>query len=99
MTGTPSQRPPTHPGEMLLKEFLEPMGLTPGDLADSIYAPLPTVTEIIDGRQGITAGDALRLAKFFRTTERFWLNGQMEWDLYHAGIAEAETLDQIQPCF
>ena len=65
MVRIPSGREPTHPGEMLLEEFLNPMGLTQRELADGIRVPYQRVNEIVNGRRGITPGTALRLAKFF----------------------------------
>ncbi len=97
MTAIPADRPPTHPGEMIIEKFLNPVGLTPRDLAEGIRVPYPTISEIVNGRECITAGIALRLAKFFRTSEEFWLNGQMAWDIYYARISEAESLSQIKP--
>ncbi|MGB9591447.1 MAG: HigA family addiction module antitoxin, partial [Candidatus Kryptoniota bacterium] len=64
MVRVPTHRPPTHPGEMLLEEFLAPMGITQKELADSILVPYQRVNEIINGRRGITPSTALRLAKF-----------------------------------
>jgi len=84
MTTLPKRRPPTHPGEMLLKEFLEPLGLAQTELAERIRVSYPRVNEIINGKRGITPDTALRLAQFFGTTPEFWLNGQQNWDLWHA---------------
>ena len=95
MVTIPSHRVPTHPGEMLLEEFLKPMGLTQRELADAIGVPYQRVNEIINERRGITPSTALRLAQFFGTTSEFWLNGQMRWDLYHAQKAEQEDLKRI----
>ena len=65
MVRIPTDRSPTHPGEMLLTEFLEPMSLTQRQLADSIYVPYQRINEIINGKRGITPSTALRLGKFF----------------------------------
>lgn len=97
MVRVPTNRPPTHPGEMLLEEFLNPMGMTQRELADSIRVPYQRVNEIVNGRRGITPGTALRLAKFFSMSAGFWMNLQLRWDLYHAQRAEAEALETIQP--
>jgi antitoxin HigA-1 len=96
MVRVPTHRPPTHPGEMLLAEFLEPMGLTQKQLADGIYVPYQRVNEIINGKRGITPGTALRLAKFFNISSDFWLNLQIRWDLYHAQQSEAEIVEKIR---
>ncbi|MFC1559199.1 HigA family addiction module antitoxin [Gemmatimonadota bacterium] len=94
----PENRPPTHPGEMLLEEFLKPMGMTQADLAERIHVSYPRVNEIINGRRGITPDTALRLAKLFGTTPEFWLNGQRNWDLWHAmRSTEAKNLKSIKP--
>ena len=96
MIRVPTHRPPTHPGEMLLAEFLEPMGLTQKQLADGIYVPYQRINEIINGKRGITPSTALRLAKFFNMSSDFWLNLQIRWDLYHAQQSEAETVEKIR---
>ena len=72
---------PIHPGEILLKEFLEPMGISQYRLAKDISVPPRRINEIVHGRRAITADTALRLARYFGTTERFWLNLQTRYDL------------------
>lgn len=96
MIRVPTHRPPTHPGEMLLAEFLEPMDLTQKQLADEIYVPYQRINEIINGKRGITPSTALRLAKFFNISSDFWLNLQIRWDLYYAQQSEAETVEKIR---
>lgn len=94
----PKNRPPTHPGEMLLEEFLKPMGMTQTELADRIHVSYPRVNEIINGRRGVTPDTALRLSRLFGTSAEFWLNGQRNWDLWHALHSEAaEALATIEP--
>jgi len=97
MIRVPTRRPPTHPGEMLLEEFLTPMGLTQRDLADAIHVPYQRINEIINERRGVTPGTALRLAKFFRMSADFWMNLQIRWDLYWAQQAEQDELKSIRP--
>lgn len=97
MVRIPTHRPPTHPGEMLLEEFLNPMGLTQRELADAIRVPYQRVNEIVNGRRGITPSTALRLSQYFGTTTGFWMNGQMRWDLYHARNAEETEIRRITP--
>ena len=97
MVRVPTRRPPTHPGEMLLEEFLDPMGITQKELADNILVPYQRVNEIINGRRGITPSTALRLAKFFNMSADFWMNLQLRWDLYFAQQAEGNVLESIQP--
>ena len=96
MVRIPTNRPPTHPGEMLLAEFLEPLGLTQKHLADSIHVPYQRINEIINGKRGVTPSTALRLAKFFGVSSDFWLNLQLRWDLYHVQKQEGESIDRIQ---
>jgi len=85
----PKHRAPTHPGEMLLKEFLTPMGLTQVDAAEKMGISLNRLNELIRGKRGVTADTALRLAKLLKTTPEFWMNLQAAWDLYHAKHAMA----------
>ena len=97
MVRVPTNRIPTHPGEMLLEEFLTPMGITQKDLADNIEVPYQRINEIVNGRRGITPSTALRLAKFFDMSADFWMNLQLRWDLYFAQQAENKVLERIQP--
>ena len=96
MVRIPTHRSPTHPGEMLLEEFLTPMGLTQRELAEAIQVPYQRINEIINGRRGVTPSTELRLAKFFGMSADFWLNLQLRWDLYHTQKAEQETLESIR---
>jgi addiction module HigA family antidote len=96
MVRIPTHRAPTHPGEMLLEEFLNPMGLTQRELADGIRVPYQRVNELVNGRRGITPATALRLAKFFGTTPDLWMNLQLRWDLFQAQEVEARDLDRIK---
>jgi addiction module HigA family antidote len=96
MVRIPTHRAPTHPGEMLLEEFLIPMGLSQRDLADGIRVPYQRVNELVNGRRGITPSTALRLAKFFGTTPDLWMNLQLRWDLFHAQAAESSELHRIR---
>ncbi len=95
MVRVPTHRSSTHPGEMLLKEFLEPMGITQRELADRIHVPYQRINELVNTRRGMTPSTALRLAKFFGIAPDFWLNLQLRWDLYHAQQAEADALNKI----
>ncbi len=88
MIRIPTHRAPTHPGEMLLEKLLKPMALTQWDLAEGIHVPYQRVSELVKKRRGMTSGTALRLAKFFGESAGFWMNLQLRWDLYHAGISE-----------
>jgi addiction module HigA family antidote len=97
MVRIPTHREPTHPGEMLLEEFLNPMGITQRELAEKIHVPYQRVNEIINKRRGITPSTALRLAKLFRVSEDFWMNLQLRWDLYKARLNESKALKEIRP--
>jgi addiction module HigA family antidote len=72
---------PVHPGEILLEEFLNPFALTQYRLSKEISVPARRINEIVRGQRAISADTALRLARFFGTTERFWLNLQAQYDL------------------
>jgi addiction module HigA family antidote len=80
----PKNRPPTHPGEMLLKEFLEPSGITQLELARHLGWTYARLNEIIHGRRGITADSALALGDALGTGPEFWLNIQRDWNLWHS---------------
>lgn len=75
------QLPPIHPGEILLEEFLRPMGLSQYRIAKDIGVPPRRINEIVHGNRAISADSALRLSRYFGTSERFWLNLQTRYDL------------------
>ena len=91
----PTNREPTHPGEMLREEFLLPMEISQRDLADAIHVPYQRVNELVNQKRGITPSTALRLAKFFGVSADYWLNLQIRCDLYRAQEAEKKDLDSI----
>ena len=97
MIRVPTDRTPTHPGEMLLEEFLKPMGLTQRELAEAIHVPYQRVNEIVNGKRGLTPSTALRLEKFLGMSAGFWLNLQLRWDLYFVQQAEEAELATITP--
>ena len=97
MIRVPSDREPTHPGDMLLNEFLAPLGMTQRELANAIHVPYQRVNEVVRGRRGVTPSTALRLSRLFGTSPDFWLSLQLRWDLYHAQHAEADQLERIRP--
>ena len=72
---------PIHPGEILLEEFLDPMAVSQYRLAKDVSVPPRRINELVHGKRGITADTALRLARYFGTTERFWMNLQTRYDL------------------
>jgi antitoxin HigA-1 len=76
-----TKAPPVHPGEILLVEFLEPLGLSQYRLAKDITVPARRINEVVHGKRAISADTALRLARYFGTSERFWLNLQSRFDL------------------
>jgi addiction module HigA family antidote len=88
---------PIHPGEVLLEEFLEPLGVTQHRLAVSIGVPPRRINEIVHGKRGISADTALRLARFFGTSDRFWLNLQSRFDLEVQRDQLGSVLDAITP--
>jgi addiction module HigA family antidote len=89
--------PPVHPGEILLTEFLEPLELSQYRLARSIAVPARRINEIVHGQRRISADTALRLARFFGTSERFWMNLQSRYDLEIEKDRLGPVLDSIQP--
>jgi len=97
MIRIPTHRIPTHPGEVLLEEFLNPMGINQKDLADNIHLSYQQVNEIITNHKAITPSIALRLAKFFNVSVEFWMNLQLRWDLYSVQQNETKVLESIRP--
>ena len=89
-------RVPTHPGEMLQKDFLIPLGLTQRALADAIHVPYQRVNDLVHGRRSMTPSTAIRLAKFFGNSAGFWMNLQLRWDLYFAQQEEQELIQDIE---
>ena len=73
--------PPIHPGEILLEEFLEPLGISQYRVAKDISVPARRINEIVHGKRSVSADTALRLARYFGMSERFWLNLQVRYDL------------------
>lgn len=87
--------PPVHPGEVLAEEFLKPLRITQYRLAERIHVPRRRINEIVLGQRSISADTALRLARFFGTSDRFWLNLQATYDLDVERDRIGETLDRI----
>ena len=83
MVRIPKHGLPTHPGEMLLEEFLKPLHMTQSELAEKLGVSYPRVNELIHGKRGITSDTALRLERLLGMEAQFWLNLQLAWDLYH----------------
>ena len=98
MARLPTHRPPTHPGEMLREEFLKPLGMTQTELAERIGVSYVRVNELVNEKRGVTPDTALRLSRLLGTTPEFWLNGQQNWDLWHAMQGpQAEEIERIEP--
>jgi addiction module HigA family antidote len=89
--------PYPHPGEILMEEFLKPMGITQYRLAKEIGVPQRRIGEIVAGTRGITADTGLRLSRFFGMSEGFWIGLQMDYDATLAKDALTETLAKIKP--
>lgn len=97
MVRVPTHREPTHPGEMLLEEFLKPMEISQRELADRIRVPYQRVNELINKRRGITPSTALRLGRVFGNSAAFWMNLQLRWELFQVQQTEKSELQRIRP--
>ncbi len=99
MSALPTHRPPTHPGEMLLEEFLKPLEITQRDVADAIGVPYQRVNELVNGKRGITPDTALRLSKYLGTSAELWIGLQADVDLWEARrkSMKAGYLRKIRP--
>jgi addiction module HigA family antidote len=82
------KRPPTHPGEILAREFLRPLDMTQAEAARQMHISTNRLNELVRGKRGVTASTAIRLSELFGTSAEFWMNLQMSWDLWHAYQAE-----------
>ena len=89
--------PPVHPGEILLTEFLEPLAVSQYQLAKAVDVPARRINEIVHGQRRISADTALRLARYFGTSERFWMNLQARYDLETEKDRLGAALDEILP--
>src|SRR5437016_12917847 len=85
--------PPVHPGEILQQDFLVPLGISMNKLSLDLHVPVTRIAEIVHGRRSITSDTALRLARYFNTSARFWLNLQSAYDL---DIAEDNLQHEIE---
>ena len=94
----PRNRPPTHPGEMLLEEFVKPLDLTQAELARRLGVSYPRLNEIVKGRRSVTPDTALRLSRVLGMSADFWLGLQQDWDLWHAMHSpEAKQIRRLKP--
>jgi addiction module HigA family antidote len=91
----PKNRPPTHPGKMLLMEFLEPMGISQADFAKHLGWTYARLNEIVNGKRGVSANSALAFAEAFKMEPQFWMNLQRDWDLWHE-MQERESIEPIE---
>jgi addiction module HigA family antidote len=89
--------PNVHPGEVLLEEFLKPMGLSQNALARAVGVPPRRINEIVLGKRCVSADTAVRLARALRTSERFWLGLQADYDLEEAQASLGDRIKAIQP--
>ena len=90
------QREPTHPGEILKGEFLEPLNISQTKLAKELHTSFRAINELVNAKRGITTEMALKLAKFFGTTPQLWLNLQNSYDLYKVSKKKKDILKSIQ---
>ena len=96
----PKHRPPTHPGEMLLEEFLKPLGISQSAFAVRLGVSFPRLNEIIRGKRSVTSDTALRLARVLGMPADFWLSLQQDWDLWHAMRSEeAAAIEKLEPLY
>lgn len=94
----PRRRPPTHPGEMLLEEFLRPLGVTQSAFAKQLGISFPRLNEIIRGKRTVTPDTALRLERVLGMPADFWLGLQIDWDLWQAMRGrEAAVIARLRP--
>ena len=94
----PTNRRPTHPGEIFLEDFLIPLGITQKEAAERLRMSYPRMNEIVKGKRSVTPDTALRLARFTNTEPEFWLNLQQAVDLWKALHSDqASELDEIEP--
>ncbi|MGB9234003.1 MAG: HigA family addiction module antitoxin [Terriglobales bacterium] len=93
--GTPRWQ--VHPGEILREEFLKPMGLSAYELAKRLLVPAPRVNDIVLERRGVSADTSVRLARFFGTTEQFWLNLQAAYEISKVKAEHAAEIERIRP--
>jgi antitoxin HigA-1 len=89
------ERPPTHPGEMLLEEFLKPRGISQSDFAKHIDVSFPRLNDLIHARRGVTVDTALKLAAALGTSPELWLNLQQAWDLWQAVHGDPRNVFQF----
>lgn len=97
MSRIPTSRPPTRPGEILVEEFLRPMGLTQAEAARAIGVSFQRLNGVANGHRELTTSTALRLARYLGTTPEFWLDLQRNCDLYDAVQTEGAAIEAVEP--
>lgn len=98
MVRLPTHRAPTHPGEYLRYEFIEPLDLTQVHVAKMLDVPLQRLNEVVRGKRGVTTDTALRLSRLLGTSPEFWISMQLAYDLYQAQHSEAaDAIKKIRP--
>lgn len=99
MIRVPTNRAPQHPGQILMEDYLQPLGLSQSKLAKELGITYARLNELIHGKRGMTVDTALRLERFFGVSAQSWLNAQLRWELYHAVHAKktGKTLAKIRP--
>lgn len=90
------KREPTHPGDILLFEFMEPLGITQTQLARDVDTTFRTINEIINHKRGISTEMAVRLARYFGTSEEVWLNLQIQYELYKIKVKKRKALEKVR---
>ena len=89
-------RQPTHAGEILKEEFLEPLGMTQSHLAKALHTSFRAINELVNEKRGITTEMALKLAKYFGTTPQLWLNIQNQFEIYKVSMKKKKELEEIE---
>lgn len=92
------KRKPTHPGEVLKEDFILPLGISQSQLAKEIGTTFRTINEIVNHKRNISTEMAIRLARYFGTSEELWLNLQNQYDLYNVKEKKKAVLQHIKPC-
>lgn len=96
MIRIPTNRRPVHPGEVLLEEFLEPLGISQVELANRLDIPFQRINQIVNEKRAVTPDTALRLSKLFGTSVDFWMNLQLACDIYEAIHSAGRSLQKIR---
>jgi len=93
---TELKRQPTHVGEVLKEEFLEPLGMTQSHLAKALHTSFRAINELVNEKRGVTTEMALKLAKYFGTSPQLWLNLQNQFDLYKVSMKKKKELEAVE---